>query len=939
MGNKNEKIRTEDVVEILDGKILTSEAHPALGVVQRENYDSVLNKISLQTLSPAQKEAFDNTLTTPSSTNPVVLKDDLATYIPEVDLGQLKDAVPTFGDLPMPFNRLADTTNGSDTLLNVSSLTGIEAGQTITGAGIPSSNSVIEIFSPSTVRILIDATVTATGVTITFSPTVDDLRPVLADNIIYRWNGSAWLPFIRTGTLDHTELVNQNGDSNFQHLTLTEKNNLISSAHSHANKPILDQILSAGSGQIITTAERNRLPSQNEKDALIGTSGVPSAANPYVTNIDPRLNTVRNPYVTIGPPGSLATFQGVDYRPFEDAILAITIGSATAVKAIEVLPGFYTFGGVVIRWDTPNEALLIENFTPGTATLSFQTFQAGLQALTLPGTGQFIVRGFRFELNDLGTCGILTQRPNSVIEDCVFLPGPTTSINQFGITLEGASSTVRRCRFEGALTKGVEIKAPGCRVEECTFNLTLPSANAVDIFPAGDNAMVDHCHFISGKIRVQAGSLQSMIFENHFTANSSIQDLGEETRILQNQPQDINQPFLGRRRTLGPPNSYADFRGTDQAPFLAALADPNCSIVEILPGTYTFTGQVTVPAGKQIRAYSQNGAVLIQGTNVTPSLFSLSSYSSLQRLALSITGGGSCVTSSSAAGLKISDVSFNVVTAPNATDYGIRLSSAIDGIIDGCSFTGIRSMDTSGSTRMRFFGNKIDCEFVHATGVNDHLDGNIFQNSPAPLFGGQDLIVVNNHFLGPLPSKLQTTGSIWRANWPAPSANNDSGVDTFTLSLGDYGLSPVVSGATATEFIGCGVILFDNNFSGVASSLPILLPGKVNRLLGYSVELTWTSPAATSGDVVWQITATFRDSVGGTIGTSTIHSSISTRSSLVPTDETSTTIAFTNLEYGLTSGIIPTHATILIQRSGTAPADTLSAPAYLLSASITLSRD
>jgi hypothetical protein len=126
---------------------------------------------------------------------------------------------------------------------------------------------------------------------------------------------------------------------------------------------------------------------------------------------------------------------------------------------------------VPIRWQTQNNAILIENFTPGTAILSFQTFAAGIQAL-LPGTGQLVVRGFTFELNDLGTCGILTERPNSVIENCIFQPGPTTSNLQVGITIgESAANTViRRCLFKGYLEKGIVIRGTTAVLRSARFS-------------------------------------------------------------------------------------------------------------------------------------------------------------------------------------------------------------------------------------------------------------------------------------------------------------------------------------------------------------------------------------------------------------------------------------------------------------------------------------
>ena len=61
------------------------------------------------------------------------------------------------------------------------------------------------------------------------------------------------------------------------------------SRHTHSNKAILDAITDEGSGQVITTIERGRLLTQNEKNAIVGTSGSVDTANRFVTDIDPRL--------------------------------------------------------------------------------------------------------------------------------------------------------------------------------------------------------------------------------------------------------------------------------------------------------------------------------------------------------------------------------------------------------------------------------------------------------------------------------------------------------------------------------------------------------------------------------------------------------------------------------------------------------------------------
>ena len=72
----NEKIRTEDVVEILDTKIKTTSSHSQLGVVLGEYYDSVLSKISACSPSLLEKNALD-AAQSPSGTNPFVTRSEL----------------------------------------------------------------------------------------------------------------------------------------------------------------------------------------------------------------------------------------------------------------------------------------------------------------------------------------------------------------------------------------------------------------------------------------------------------------------------------------------------------------------------------------------------------------------------------------------------------------------------------------------------------------------------------------------------------------------------------------------------------------------------------------------------------------------------------------------------------------------------------------------
>ena len=941
--SNNEKLRSEDIIEILDGKILTSEGHPAINVLPRETYSSVLTKIALQVLSPEEKLAFDSTLTAPSASNPVVLKDDLTTYVPQADLGDIKDSVSTFSLLPLPFTAMGSTVAGSKQVAIISTTGTIKRGDLVTSLGsqFATSTTVADVISGSEIQITLNALLTDTNFSITFSPVEGDLRGVISDSIIYRWNGTAWVPFTRTGTMQHTELLNQNADSNYQHLTDAQKTGLLTTSHSHANKIVLDNILSAGSGNIITTAERNLLPTTSQKSALVGTSGIPSASNPYITHLDPRLNTVRNPYVTIGPPGSLATFQGVDFRPFEDAILAIDLGSASTVKAIEVLAGIYNLSGVSIIWNTQTSSLLIEGFTPGTATLSFQTRTAGIKALSTGGP--LIIRGFTFELNDQGTGGIQSYRENTLIEDCIFKPGPTTSIDQFGITLYGAGSVVRRCKFQGQLTKGVEIKAANCRVESCTFALSVATKSAIDVY--SDSAIIDHNFFTSGLVNIRSGVNYTNITNNRFaTTTNTITDLGTSTRYLENQPEEVNQPFIGKKRTVGPLGTYADYRGSDETPFVLALADPNVTEIEILEGTYTFANTLTVPTGKALRGTWQGldtGGVTLTGVSGV-TVLKLSDWSRIENL--QIEGSNAILTSSAVSGssnIIIENCGFNLISTSAITQYEVSLNMPNDCLIKSCKFKGQRGVRLfNGSTRTRLLssvflnsGLSLYMDTVVAN-EKDHIKDNQFITPTEPTISGEYLLVENNHFLGFLPTKLNTLYSIWQGNYPHPTANNDTGVDAMHISLDRY-LEASSDGVERSFIASTGTISFVEDHIGIAATLPIALNTRVDKTQNYVVKIYWTCADGEYGDVAWRVTAVWRDNILGQIGTSSTEAVVSSRSGTVATEEDVVVMTFTS--YGITSD--PTHVSFIVERVGSDPLDTLAVNAHLLEVYSLIPRD
>jgi hypothetical protein len=958
MAIANQKIKTEDVISILDTKILSTSAHSLLNVLVGESYDAILTKLASQVLSPAEKEAFDNTLSVPSATNPIVLKNDLQSYIPQADLGEVKDSVQTFADLP------------------------------------PTGN------------------------------TTGDLRAVIDDNIIYRWNGSAWIAFIHTGTLDHTQLTNFNGNPSYQHLSTAEKSNLLSQTHIHSNLSILQQITSSGSGQIITTAERNNLPTASQKAALVGTSGQPSATNLYVTSLDSRLNTVRNPYITIGPPGSLATYSGVDSVPFQNAFLAIDTGSASAVKAIEVLPGSYNLGGTVLTWNN-TAPLLLEAFAPGSVILSFQTFQASIEALGASGS-PLVIRGFVFELNNFNTSGIRSLRPNTIIEDCVFKPGPTTSTNQIGLTLEGSGTVIRRCRFEGLLTKGIEVKAPNCIIEECTFDITVTQALSVHIYAAATNCTVDHNTFKRGRIKTEStyahifnnyweqsstgktctisntapmvvscvhnfqnsdlvtftssGTLPAPLvigkryfvknrtptnFELSLTAGGStingssagtgthtvlaadlITESGSGSRYINNQPAEFNQPYIGTYRTVGPINSYADYRTSDETGFLTALDDARVRntnlFLEVLPGTYTFTKTVDVFKGCRIRGGVLRPSALTETlTQITTNgvaAFNMEQNSSIEGLYFNHTDTPCITISTSNVEIKDCEFSSNATNTGIVTYASLYLNNASNFSIRHNRFNGTRGIYGNTDLRGQIFENIFLNSLATIQTVNgsqDQIKDNYFIDTAAsPDIGGSQLIIEGNHFLGTLPTKLGTTDSIWQSNYPN-TANNISGIGSIILEATGY-CQPLSGVVYLNDLSGVGAFAFDPNYTSSIATTPLEIGGRINKLLGFQVELSWSSFLDT-GAVKWEATVVFRDAAASTFGTSVSLQNTSIRTGSTEKDEDKVTFNFTNLQYGGVTD--PTHISLIVSRLGGNPGDTLSDSSYLTNIKVTLPRD
>lgn len=918
---RNEKIRTEDVIEILDQRIKTTVGHPQLGVTPHEDYQSVLAKIASRSLSLEQKDAFDAALTPPSSANPVVLKNDLMTYVPALDLGEPRDSVPSYALLPTSFILTPCKLTTGSSIIDVPPTSRVVRGQLVSATGLPENSYVIDILSSTRIAVSSSATITTTTASLSFRPTVGELRGVINEGIIYRWDDSSWQPFIRTGTMDHTQLVptTLNSDPAVQHISSAEKSDLLLKAHAHSNKLVLDGIQSVGSGYIITDEERLRLPTDEQKAALIGTAGVPSASNPYVTTIDPRLDTARNPYITVGLPDSLATFTGNDSGPFERALLSLSIGAASEVKAIEVLPGVYDLKGVSLKWDS-DECLLIEGFTAGSSVLQTrkiytEEITACIKAL-LPQTGRLIVRGLVFELNDLDAIGILSQRPNTLIEHCEFRSGDTLGERQTGIILSGANSVVRNCKFSGLLNCGVKIAALRCRIESCSFDVPV---NAIEFLAGSDFSIADHNFLTRGNIVVESSYVN--VFSN-VLLDSVVTDTGVNTRILENQPEEKNQPFIGRRRTLGPVGTYADYRGSSEAIFIAALADPYVTELDVLEGEYTFTSLVTIPAGKSIRGVRNGIEVIIHGG------FILNSSSKLENLNIT----GIVLITTGAVGASVIGCTF--ISAEN---YSLSLLSPVTAFVQGCSFAGEKGLYIEYSENTRIISNTFNnTEVLMSTvnGLNDHIKDNKFLSlTIPPSIMGVDLLVENNHFFC-IPTKLSTANSIWQGNWPHPRANNDMGVDVIDLPF--TCLEPISEGVFRSELAGVGTLAFPESIDSLATSLAVPLNGSfVDKGRPFIVRLHWTSQE-TEGDVMWRVTATWRDAINRVLGGFIQSAEISSRTKFETTDEDILEIDF-GTDYNIDTE--PTQLSIAVERVGSDPSDTLAGFAHLTEAYVTIPRD
>lgn len=875
-----EKLVTEDFVEVSNNKIFTASSHSQLNIVPGEDYDSVLTKVEGYILTPSQRQSLDSTYTETSASNPVVLKDCIPYYYTTEDLGEIKDSVDTFIDLPLIGN------------------------------------------------------------------TTGDARAVLDEATIYRWNGSAWISYIKTGTLSHTQLTNFNADSDYQHFTLTEKNSFISNEHDHTNLTILTLVSSYGSRQIITSAERGRLPTQDEKDAMVGTSGSVSSSNPFVTNSDPRLNTVLNPYITLGSASSETTFEGAITGTRISTFIAAfdslkSGGSSDSVKALEVLParkdtldaGVYDLNadgltGYGLVW-SENDSLLFESFTPYGAVLKFRTDRGDVgYPLTInSGSSSVTIKGFAFDLNNINTDGIYLGRENSLIENCIFESTESGINSHTAIEIAAENCTIRNCIFKNKITTGILVRAKYCKIENCSFDLLNSSSDAILV--EADNCKIHNCSILSGTIEINSGINNTQLSKNYLDA---VIDNGVNTRWLQAQPLNKEQAYIGRKRTIS--TNSSDFIGDTEQVFLDALADPYTTEVEVLEGTYNFSSTVTIPEGKAIRGVFPKGAGQVIINSVSGAAFSMSNNTSLENLVIESTNTPTVLINNKS-NVKLKRCIFNLISSDSSDDFGVNASGEYI-TIDSCEFTGFNGLYLYDSTYCTIISNTFMTSLTSLDSSN--LDSCSFIDNYICYgdfnFYGAKLIICGNYFLSGVPTKLNTSDSVWENNYPHPEANNYEGIGSFVLQ-GDKYLEPY-SGSSRGICLGQSIISYSNINEGTAFTLPIKLLARLYESPSYTVKLYWTS-SAFSGDVLWKVVCTFEDKVNNVIGAPISNQIISSRSHLTLAEEENITLTFN--AYGFAGDKLPTHVSIAIIRLADDTSDTLPSDAYLLGFECSLFRD
>lgn len=252
---------------------------------------------------------------------------------------------------------------------------------------------------------------------------------------------------------------------------------------------------------------------------------------------------------------------------------------------------------------------------------------------------------------------------------------------------------------------------------------------------------------------------------------------------------------------VGPPGSNCDYEGTDGTPFAAAIAavqarNSNGGWIIVMPGTYTLTSTLSIPAGiciegmRPLTTIIQSGATLPVGVPLVTLAGDLSSLSL-------ITVAGTHCTSSPAIKVTGSRGTLDRVKTTGSPFLGIQIlgnrsymrgcrveSSAGWGVwvqglqqrVQSCSFGG-----TLPSGAIKIEGSECG---VFACNVNTSVTGKPFQ---IPSGSCMDNSLVGNHFGSVAPSDYGTR-TVRYANTP-----NTANTNSFLLPLQLYTGQPTVT--------------------------------------------------------------------------------------------------------------------------------------------------
>jgi hypothetical protein len=128
-----------------------------------------------------------------------------------------------------------------------------------------------------------------------------------------------------------------------------------------------------------------------------------------------------------------------------------------------------------------------------------------------------------------------------------------------------------------------------------------------------------------------------------------------------------------------------------------------------------------------------------------------------------------------------------------------------------------------------------------------------------------------------------------------------------------------------------------------ATALPVTLPikfsSRIDRANAFEIHLYWSTNSVFSGDVLWDVSVTFRYRNGYQFGLTTSKSGISTRNKLIFNQEQKAVFTFSTDDYGFVSGIDVSHVSVIIRRLSDNTLDTLAGTALLTEAQIILPRD